>query len=286
MAQRSRYRQSRSMSEHILHTPNVKRLERSRTDKVLAGVSSGLGRYFDLTPTVFRLGFVVLTILGGAGILVYIAAALVIPKEGEERSIAEDVLSNRRDHPARLVALGLIAVAVLSLLARADTWPTAGSAWALILLAGLIFLWTRKGRGLMIGLLTFLALLVVITVAAVTTAFAWFDVSLGDGVGTQVIAPLSAPDAAYHRGIGQLELDVSHVPSTSNVNAHVGIGELRIIVPPDVPISLDAKVKAGSIDALGFHDDGTNANVETKNGGISIHARVGAGHIDIVRATP
>ncbi|MGZ4339166.1 MAG: PspC domain-containing protein [Gaiellaceae bacterium] len=76
------------MSEHTLHTTQIKRLERSRTDKVLAGVSGGLGRYFDLTPTVFRLGFVVLTLLGGAGILVYIAAVLVMPKEGDESSIA------------------------------------------------------------------------------------------------------------------------------------------------------------------------------------------------------
>src|SRR5512146_2097466 len=116
------------MSEHTVTQPFVKRLERSQTDKIIAGVSGGLGRYFDLTPAVFRLGFVVLTLLGGAGILVYIAAALVMPKEGEDRSIAEDILANRRDHPARLVALAVIAVAILSLLARADTWPTAGTA--------------------------------------------------------------------------------------------------------------------------------------------------------------
>ena len=149
------------MSEHTLHTPTVKRLERSRTDKYLAGVSGGLGRYFDLTPTVFRLGFVVLTLLGGAGILVYIAAALVMPKEGEERSTAEDILANRRDHPARLVALGLVAVAVLSLLTRADTWPSSGTAWFLVILAGLIFLWTsrkRGARGIVVGLVTLFAL--------------------------------------------------------------------------------------------------------------------------------
>src|SRR3954467_6594608 len=131
MATRVASRHSRDMSEHILHPSDVKRLERSATDKVLAGVSGGLGRYFDLTPAVFRLGFVVLTVLGGAGILVYIAAVLVMPKEGEERSMAEEILADRRDHPARLVALGLVAVAVLSLLARADTWPTAGTAWVL-----------------------------------------------------------------------------------------------------------------------------------------------------------
>ena len=69
------------MSENITHTPSTKRLERSSSDRVIAGVSGGLGRYFDLNPTFFRLGFVVLTLLGGAGILIYLAAVLVLPDE-------------------------------------------------------------------------------------------------------------------------------------------------------------------------------------------------------------
>src|SRR5690349_5023056 len=120
------------MSEYITPTPIVKRLERSTSDKFLAGVSGGLGRYFDIAPAVFRLGFVVLTLLGGAGILVYIAAVLVIPKEGEDSSVAEDVLKKRREHPGRLVALGLIAVAILSIVVRADSWPSTGASWFLV----------------------------------------------------------------------------------------------------------------------------------------------------------
>ena len=50
------------MSEYTTPTPMVKRLERSRSDKMLAGVSGGLGKYFDIAPAVFRLPFVVLTI--------------------------------------------------------------------------------------------------------------------------------------------------------------------------------------------------------------------------------
>src|SRR5689334_12944257 len=170
------------MSEYTTPTPMVKRLERSASDKFLAGVSGGLGRYFDLAPAVFRLGFVVLTLLGGAGVLVYIAAVLVMPKEGEESSIAEDILRKRRDHPARVVALGLIAVAVLSVLARADTWPSAGAAWFLVLVAGVILLWTSRRRGIVVALATFLSLIVVAAFSAVVIAFAWFDVSLRDGV--------------------------------------------------------------------------------------------------------
>src|SRR5437588_700546 len=58
--------------------PSIKRLERPASGRVLAGVCAGLGRYFDLSPTFYRLGFVVLTLLGGAGILVYLAAVAAI----------------------------------------------------------------------------------------------------------------------------------------------------------------------------------------------------------------
>lgn len=276
------------MSEHILNPPNVKRLERSSTHRILAGVSAGLGRYFDLTPTVFRLGFVVLTLLGGAGILVYIAAALVMPKEGEERSIAEDILAKRRDHPARLVALALVAVALLSLLARADTWPTAGTAWFLVGVAAVILLWTGRRRGLAIALVSFLVLCAVAVVVAITAAFAWFNVSLGDGVGTHTYVPTSvaALDGGYHLGVGNLTVDLTQLPpgTPATVAASVGIGELKIIVPNGAGVFVKSRVKAGRIDVLGRHDDGTNVRVDVGNGHtLTIDANVGAGHIEVTR---
>ena len=71
------------MSEHTTHIPEIRRLERSRSDRMLAGVSGGLARYFEIHPAIFRVGFVVLTLLGGAGLLIYAAAALVMPDEGK-----------------------------------------------------------------------------------------------------------------------------------------------------------------------------------------------------------
>ena len=109
------------MSEHITHTQSqAARAHAERPDRSPAS-AGGLGRYFDLNPTVFRLGLVVLTLLGGAGILVYLAAVLVIPEEGEEQSIAEKVLAERRERPWPLVGLGLVGVALAVLLSRADT---------------------------------------------------------------------------------------------------------------------------------------------------------------------
>jgi phage shock protein PspC (stress-responsive transcriptional regulator) len=279
------------MSEHTLHTPIVKRLERSRSEKILAGVCGGLGRYFDIAPAVFRLGFVVLTVIGGAGILVYLAAVLVMPKEGEESSIAEDILKKRRDHPVRLVALGLIAVAILSLLARADTWPSAGAAWFLVVAAGLVLLWSStRRRGIVVALASVIALIAVAAAAAVVAAFAWFDVSLGDGVGDHSYTPttVGAVERGYDLGIGRLDLDLTQLPSgrPASVQAHVGIGELRIVVPRDTAVFVAAHVKAGSIDALGRHDDGRNARLEAGGGStLTVVANVGAGHVEVVRAS-
>ena len=179
----------------------TKRLERSRSDRKLAGVCGGLARYFDIHPAVYRVGFVVLTLLGGAGILIYLAAALVMPDEGQEDSFATAALRNRRDRPWPLIGLGLVAVALVTLLSRATLWPH-GDAWIPLLIAGAAILWiTRHGRGatadaaalasedsrrirrlvkrIAIAFGTLLALLLV--GAAVIAAT--FDVHLGNGVG-------------------------------------------------------------------------------------------------------
>ena len=131
------------MSEHTTHIPEIRRLERSRSDRMLAGVSGGLARYFEIHPAVFRVGFVVLTLLGGAGILIYAAAALVMPDEGKEDSIATAALRNRRDRPWPLIGLGLLAVAGAILLSRATLWPD-GDSWWLFLLAGALILWITR----------------------------------------------------------------------------------------------------------------------------------------------
>ena len=61
-----------------------KKLYRSRTDKKVCGVCGGLGKYFDIDPTLVRLGVVLGTLFIGCGLLAYIIAALVIPEEPYE----------------------------------------------------------------------------------------------------------------------------------------------------------------------------------------------------------
>lgn len=60
---------------------NTKRLVRSQRNKMLAGVCGGLAEYLSLDPTVVRLIFVFLFILGGHGLLLYLILAILMPSE-------------------------------------------------------------------------------------------------------------------------------------------------------------------------------------------------------------
>ena len=57
-----------------------RRLIRSRNDRVIGGVCGGMGRYFNIDPIFFRIGAVALAFVGGAGILLYLAALLLMPE--------------------------------------------------------------------------------------------------------------------------------------------------------------------------------------------------------------
>jgi len=58
-----------------------KRLYRSREDRVIAGVCSGLGKYLDVDPVIIRLIWAATILLAGAGIFLYIVAWIIIPEE-------------------------------------------------------------------------------------------------------------------------------------------------------------------------------------------------------------
>jgi phage shock protein PspC (stress-responsive transcriptional regulator) len=74
----------------------MKKLERTRDGRLLAGVCAGLGSYFGLDYTLVRLIFVVASFFGGAGALVYVVAWAVVPEEGEKESIVEGLISKNR----------------------------------------------------------------------------------------------------------------------------------------------------------------------------------------------
>ena len=132
------------MSTSETQSASIKELHRSRDERILAGVAGGLGRYFDITPTFFRIGFAILALVGGAGILLYVAAWLVIPDEGESGSIVSEALRRRRDRPWLLAGVALVAIALVSLFGQADFWPNSGFAWTLLLLGALAIMLAQR----------------------------------------------------------------------------------------------------------------------------------------------
>ena len=76
--------------------PARQELRRSTDDRMLAGVAGGLARYLDVDATLVRIAFVVLTVIGGAGVPLYLASWLLIPEDGADQSIAASFLDSRR----------------------------------------------------------------------------------------------------------------------------------------------------------------------------------------------
>lgn len=58
-----------------------KKLYRSVSDRKICGVCGGVGEYFNIDPTLVRIGWVILSCIGFAGVIAYIVCALVVPEE-------------------------------------------------------------------------------------------------------------------------------------------------------------------------------------------------------------
>ena len=151
------------------------RMSRRRRAAASAGTSTS-------APPFFRLGFVVLTLLGGAGILVYLAAVLVIPEEGER-----PVDRGRRRSPSAATGPGRSSVSASSAsrspsCSHAPLWP-GRRGWVLVLVAGLVVLWMsrreRKRRAhRRRGVRASSALVARGGRRSDVVAFSWFNVSL------------------------------------------------------------------------------------------------------------
>jgi phage shock protein PspC (stress-responsive transcriptional regulator) len=71
-------------------------LRRPGEGRMVAGVAAGIAECFDLDPTVVRIGFVALCLLGGVAVPIYLAGWLLMPAEGAELSVGEELLAQAR----------------------------------------------------------------------------------------------------------------------------------------------------------------------------------------------
>src|SRR6476659_7744625 len=120
-----------------------RQLTRSSSDRVIAGVAGGLGRYFNIDPVVVRIAFIVLTFVGGAGFVAYGAAWLLVPTDTGEhaRYGGRDILVRS------LLALLLLGGTIILALAAGWLVAVGGGTAAAIVIIG-------AGLALVIGAVT------------------------------------------------------------------------------------------------------------------------------------
>ncbi len=90
-------------------------LQRSRSDRKVAGVAGGLAAYFGIDPIILRILIVVLTLFGGSGLLIYGAGWLLLPDEGQQRSEIQKLLDrdDQRKSPKVVLLAAIIIIALL-----------------------------------------------------------------------------------------------------------------------------------------------------------------------------
>lgn len=122
------------------------KLVRLRGDRVIGGVCAGMGRYFNVDPVLFRIAAVVLTFVGGAGVLLYLAALLLMPVE--DSTTAGPVSGEGRNRV--LVIVGVVALLIVAspfLLGAGFFLGAILIPLALLVAAGVLVWWLVSGEG-------------------------------------------------------------------------------------------------------------------------------------------
>jgi phage shock protein PspC (stress-responsive transcriptional regulator) len=263
-----------------------RRLTRSGSNAMIGGVASGLGRYFNVDPLLFRVGFVALSFAGGFGVLAYLLLLAFMPADGESRPGGPSKVAAIAGAVVLGVALvaflgtpffffgpGLLVLAVIGLagvlLWRAlggegseDPARTAGRVFLAILLGIAV-----AGAALGVGLAAALGGGVVIASLAVATGLVLVGTAFVGGTRWLVVPALAlvlplgvvaAADIDLEGGIGERE----YRPATmTQLRDHyeIGIGGLDIdLTDLDLPTGrTDLDIDVGLGEAVVYVPDGT-----------------------------
>jgi phage shock protein PspC (stress-responsive transcriptional regulator) len=126
--------------------PEPRRLLRSRSNRVLGGVCGGLGRYFNVDPILFRIGAIALALIGGAGVLLYLAALVLIPNEAADAAAQPPAEGRNRTLTIVVVVLVLLVAWPFllggGLIAAGILFPL-----AFLVAAGVLVWWIVSGEG-------------------------------------------------------------------------------------------------------------------------------------------
>jgi signal transduction histidine kinase/phage shock protein PspC (stress-responsive transcriptional regulator) len=126
--------------------PSLRRLSRSRTDRLLGGVCGGLARAIGIDPLVVRVAVVALTVAGGTGALIYMLAWVLLPEDGSDRSLAGAAVRDRGTNLGEVLAVGSIVLGVILLVRATGIWFSDAFVWPLLLAGvGLAVIWRQAG---------------------------------------------------------------------------------------------------------------------------------------------
>ena len=232
--------------------PGPRRLTRSSTDAVLGGVGGGLGRYFGVDPILFRIGFAVAALAGGAGLLAYFALWLLVPDELGEGAKRPD---------GRTLALiaggGLLLIGVFGIVPGPDffIWP---GFFGLVLLALLVGAVVSADRGGDTGGRLLRALLVAVAVVAAGIAgfVAAVGTAFGGGAvvaGLVILLGLGLIAGAFGRGRRWLLVPAlvlaapAAIVQASDLRVEGGVGEREYRPVSDADLSAPFKLGAGEL---------------------------------------
>lgn len=127
-------------------------LRRPTGDRMVGGVAAAVARAVDIDPVIVRIGFVVLTFVGFAGPLLYVAGWLLVPTEGRDRSPLGDALNLESDSQLRTVGLIVAAAIALAAVLGDSAWGPGpwfwGPLWVLAWVAavGSVLYWLLVAR--------------------------------------------------------------------------------------------------------------------------------------------
>lgn len=86
---------------------DTRRITRSRDERIIAGVAGGLAAYFGIDPLFIRIGFIVLALFNGIGIMLYLALWLIVPNANslsEGRATVQEAIVEMQAFVGELIA--------------------------------------------------------------------------------------------------------------------------------------------------------------------------------------
>ena len=108
-------------------------IRRSTTEKKLAGVCGGVARHWNVDPVLVRVGWVLLALSGGVGIVLYVAAWLLVPADGATSSTMDDLTKGQTRSWPREAWVAIVAIACLITFGVFSSTTTIGFGPAVVL---------------------------------------------------------------------------------------------------------------------------------------------------------